>query len=194
MIRSRTFVGFGRTLAAVLLSACASAGQTAEPSPETTPTQAGAASPRRNPFVLSAAEIAAAPGVQNAFDAVQQLRPHFLRTRGAVSSSAGGLLAPRSRPTSRGDGQSQGQGEGGQPSGSGGAAPQRNSSSMPEDVGILVYLDRQRYGRLETLRDIPVATVEEIRFLNVGEATSEFGMGHPHGAIQVITKRGPSER
>ena len=65
---------------------------------------------------------------------------------------------------------------------------------MPEDVGILVYVDRQRYGRIHTLRDIPVASIEEIRFLNVGEATSEFGMGHPHGAIQIITKRGPSEQ
>jgi hypothetical protein len=65
---------------------------------------------------------------------------------------------------------------------------------MPEDVGILVYLDRQRYGRIHALREIPVVSIEEIRFLNVGEATSEFGMGHPHGAIQIITKRGPPEQ
>lgn len=192
MNSSRILVGFGLTLATSLLSACASSGQVVEYRPETAPTQAEAAAPRRTPFVLTAAEIAEAPGVQNAYDAVQQLRPHFLRARGAVTTSAGGLLGGgRSRPTSRGNGQ----GQGGQPSNSGGAPPPESSGpSMPEDVGILVYVDRQRYGRIHTLRDIPVVSIEEIRFLNVGEATSEFGMGHPHGAIQIITKRGPSEQ
>jgi hypothetical protein len=192
MNSSRILVGFGLTLATSLLSACASSGQGSEQRPETAPTQAGAAAPRRNPFVLTATEIAEAPGVQNAYDAVQQLRPHFLRARGAVATSAGGLLGGgRSRPTSRGNGQ----GQGSQPSSSGGApAPESSGPSMPEDVGTLVYVDRQRYGRIHTLRDIPVVSIEEIRFLNVGEATSEFGMGHPHGAIQIITKRGPSEQ
>jgi hypothetical protein len=111
--------------------------------------------PRRgSALVLTAAEIAASPSLLNAYDAVHALRPHFLRTRGAVSASPG-------------------------------------EPSVPEDVGILVYVDRQRYGRLNTLREIPVATIDEIRFLNVGEATSQFGMGHPHGVIQVITRRGP---
>jgi hypothetical protein len=192
MNSSRTLVGFGLTLATSLLSGCASSGQSSEQWAETAPTQAGAAAPRRNPFVLTAAEIAEAPGLQNAHDAVQQLRPHFLRARGAVATSAGGLLGGgRSRPASRGNGQ----GQGSQPSSSGGApAPETSGPSMPEDVGILVYVDRHRYGRIQTLRDIPVVSIEEIRFLNVGEATSEFGMGHPHGAIQIITKRGPSQQ
>jgi pyruvate kinase len=38
--------------------------------------------------------------------------------------------------------------------------------------------------------EIPVTAVEEIRFLNVGEANSLLGMGHPHGVIQIITRRG----
>jgi hypothetical protein len=180
-------------VASAVLSACATSGQTtpaSEPS-ESAPAQAGAAAERRNAFVLTAAEIAASPGLQNAYDAVQALRPHFLRTRGAVSTSAGGMLGGGS---SRPAGRSGGQGQGSQPRGSGEPdESNRASASMPEDVGILVYLDRQRYGRLNTLREIPVVTIEEIRFLNVGEATSQFGMGHPHGVIQVITKRGSSQ-
>ena len=192
MHASRILVGLGLTISTSLLSACAtSSGQASDQRAETAPTQAGAAELRRNPFVLTAAEIAQAPGAQNAYDAVQQLRPHFLRARGAVATSAGGLIGGgRSRPTSRGSGQ----GQGSQPSSSGGTPPPESSPSIPEDVGILVYVDRQRYGRINTLRDIPVVSIEEIRFLNVGEATSEFGMGHPHGAIQIITKRGPSEQ
>jgi hypothetical protein len=153
----RSLVGLGLTFASLsVASACASSGQSASggAASQTAPAQAGATAPRRgNSLVLTGAEIAGSPGLLNAYDAVQALRPHFLRTRGVVSSPGG--------------------------------------ASTPDDVGILVYLDRQRYGRLNTLREIPVATIEEIRFLNVGEANSQFGMGHPHGAIQIITKRGP---
>lgn len=192
---SRSLVGLGLTLAAsALLTACATSGGAASEAetPETAPAQAGTTL-RRDAFVLTSAEIAAAPGVQNAFDAVQQLRPHFLRARGAVAATAGGLLGRgATRATGRSGGQ--GQGAGAQPAGSDNpTGPERASASMPEDVGILVYLDRQRYGRIHTLREIPASTIDEIRFLNVGEANSEFGMGHPHGVIQVISKRGPSQ-
>jgi hypothetical protein len=64
----------------------------------------------------------------------------------------------------------------------------------PEDVGILVYIDRQRYGQVTALREIPIAQVAEIRFLTASEANSEFGMGHPDGLIQIVTKRGPSRQ
>jgi hypothetical protein len=37
--------------------------------------QAGQGSQRRNPFVLTAAEIEAVPGITNAHEAVQTLRP-----------------------------------------------------------------------------------------------------------------------
>jgi hypothetical protein len=187
-----TLLRFGTTVAATVaasfvLSSCATTGQagSSAEAPHTEAAQAGAAASRRgNPFVLTSAEIAASPSLLNAYDAVQALRPHFLRTRGAVSASGGGLLGGGSTaPAGRRNGQ------GNQPSGSGEPAGARGAPPVPEDVGILVYLDRQRYGRIETLREIPLATVEEIRFLNVGEANNQFGMGHPHGAIQVITKR-----
>lgn len=154
------------------LSGCASSGQRASTgeTPQTATAQAGVSAPRSgNPFVLTSAEIAASPGLLNAYAAVEALRPHFLRARGMGSqpntSGAPGATPPRTR-----------------------------RSAAPEDPGIVVYLDRQRYGRLETLRELSVASIQEIRFLNVGEATSLFGIGHPHGAIQVITKRGSSSQ
>jgi hypothetical protein len=189
MSSSRVFVGIVLTaVASSATSACASTGQTASTgdAPRTAAAQAGTtASQRGNPFVLTSAEIAASPSALNAYDAVRTLRPHFLRTRGPVSASGGGLLGGgTTAPTGRRDGQ------GNQPEGSQQPASVRGAPPVPEDVGILVYLDRQRYGRIETLREIPVATIEEIRFLNVGEANNMFGMGHPHGAIQVVTRRG----
>jgi hypothetical protein len=180
-----------------LLAACASSGsqRPAASDPPTT-AQAGATGERRtvNPFVLTAAEIAAAPNVMNAEDAVRTLRPHFLRTRGPKTNIG---RAPLGAGAS--GGRRSGQGQGGQPAGS--AEPGREEDSQrargpapPEDPGIVVYLDQQRYGGVQTLREIPVGSIEEIRFLNVGEANSLFGMGHPHGVIQIISRRGLAPR
>jgi hypothetical protein len=170
------------------VTACASSGSGSA-------AQAGTATPRSNSSVLTAAEIATVPGIANAHDAVQMLRPQFLRTRGGAGRPAGMLGAgAEGALTGRRPGQVQGSG-----SGNSGPAKDEGSSTptgrqAPEDPGILIYLDRQRYGRLQTLREIPVSQIAEIRFLNVGEANSEFGMGHPHGVIQILTKRGgPSQ-
>lgn len=195
-----TLVGIGLTFAALsVLAGCAPSGQRASagagetPQPATAATQAGATAPRRgNSSVLTAAEIATVIGIANAHEAVQALRPNFLRTRGSAGRPAGMVAAgAEGQATGRRTGQVQGsQTDGAQASERGEASPTARRSA--EDPGIVVYLDRQRYGGLQTLREIPIATVEEIRFLNVGEANSLFGMGHPHGVIQIITKRGLS--
>lgn len=196
----RTLVGVGLTFATLsVLAACATSGQRASaeagetPQPATAASQAGAAAPQRgNSSILTAAEIATVPGMTNAHEAVQALRPNFLRTRGPASRPAGmvgagaeGQATGRRRP-----GQVQGSQTGGAQAGGQGDSP--TAGRWAQDPGILVYLDRQRYGGLQTLREIPIATVEEIRFLHVGEANSLFGMGHPHGVIQIISKRGSS--
>jgi hypothetical protein len=174
-----TLMRVGLTFATLsLVSGCGSSGQRASGT---------AASNRPSPFVLTTEEIATVPGILNAQDAVQALRPHFLRTRGSTSSIAGGLVT-----TGGAGGRRAGQRQSGQPGASGQSQPSARAPSTPEDPGIVVYLDRQRYGAVQTLREIPVATIEEIRFLNVGEANSLFGMGHPHGVIQIITKRSPN--
>ena len=51
-----------------------------------------------------------------------------------------------------------------------------------------VYLNGNRIGDLEALRDIYVVDVAELRFWPAGEAGARFGMGNPRGVIEVILK------
>lgn len=53
----------------------------------------------------------------------------------------------------------------------------------------VVYLDRMYYGELETLKNIAVTAIEEIRYLDFNAATMQFGTGHSGGIILVLTKR-----
>lgn len=199
MNASNTLVGVGCSVATLaLLAGCASSGQRPAGGDAPVTAQAGAAAERRsiNPFVLTAAEISAAPSIMNAEDAVRTLRPHFLRTRGPTTNIA---RPPLGAGGAGSGGRRSGQGQSSQPSGDG--EPERNEDSQrargpgaPADPGIVVYLDRQRYGGVQTLREIPATSIEEIRFLNVGEANSLFGMGHPHGVIQIISRRALAPR
>jgi hypothetical protein len=193
MNASHTLVGISLTMASLsALSGCASSGQRiAGADMQPTAAQAGTTSQRRSSSsVLTAAEIAGFPGITNAYEAVQTLRPNFLRTRGSASRAPGFVGAgAEGQATGRRPGQVQGATGSSGPGSREGEAPLAGNRA-PEDPGILVYLDRQRYGPVQTLREIPIATVEEIRFLNAGEANNLFGMGHPHGVIQIIMKRG----
>ena len=47
----------------------------------------------------------------------------------------------------------------------------------------------QRQGGLQALRGIPVADIEEIRYLSANEATTRYGTGHNGGIILITTKR-----
>jgi hypothetical protein len=193
MNASHMLAGLGLALASLpVLSACASSGQSASGgTPQAAAAQAGTASqPRANALVLTAAEIASVPSIVNAYDAVQTLRPNFLKTRASARPS--GLLGPGAE--GQATGRRPGQVQGAPPPGAGDESAPSTGNRALEDPGILVYLDRQRYGRVEALREIPTATIEEIRFLNVTEANSQFGMGHPHGVIQVILRRGLAPR
>ena len=53
----------------------------------------------------------------------------------------------------------------------------------------VVYLDRMYYGDLESLKNISVTTIDEIRYLDFNAATVQFGTGHSGGIILIITKR-----
>jgi hypothetical protein len=55
---------------------------------------------------------------------------------------------------------------------------------------IVVYQDRIRLGGPETLRQITVAQVKEVRYYSPSEATAVFGPGHLNGAIQVTLVSG----
>jgi len=54
---------------------------------------------------------------------------------------------------------------------------------------IVVYMDRIRFGDLETLRTFTPTLATSVRFLSPTEAEAEFGPGHLHGAILVTTRR-----
>jgi hypothetical protein len=50
-----------------------------------------------------------------------------------------------------------------------------------------VYLDRQPYGDIESLKMIEVGSIRTIRYYNTAEAASKFGLGNASGAIEIIT-------
>jgi len=75
MLMRRCFAGF-----AALAMATGCSKSTSETAPE--PVQAPAAAARRNPNLITAEELAAS-NAQNAYQAIQILRPAWLRTRGS---------------------------------------------------------------------------------------------------------------
>lgn len=54
---------------------------------------------------------------------------------------------------------------------------------------VVVYLDQNRLGGPETLRTITLASVTLVRHYSPADAQARFGLGHVHGAIQVVTSR-----
>ncbi|MDH5235169.1 MAG: hypothetical protein OEW77_09410 [Gemmatimonadota bacterium] len=61
------------------------------------------------------------------------------------------------------------------------------SSSAAEQPAA--YLDNQRLGGLELLQTVIRASIQEIRYISPTDAAVRWGLGHPAGVIQVITKR-----
>jgi hypothetical protein len=58
------------------------------------------------------------------------------------------------------------------------------------DAGISVYLDAQRAGGVDVLRQLPSSSASELRFYSSSEAQSRFGLGNLHGVIQIVSPRG----
>jgi hypothetical protein len=61
-----------------------------------------------------------------------------------------------------------------------------------QETGISVYLDDHRAGGIEILQQMTTGSASALRFYSASEATSRFGLGNLHGAIQVVSARGPS--
>lgn len=74
------------------------------------------------------------------------------------------------------------------------ASARQRSPTENEAAGvagtIVVYLDGARFGAMETLRQIALSDVQEIRYYDAREATNRFGTGHPAGAIDVRRSAG----
>ena len=56
------------------------------------------------------------------------------------------------------------------------------------DTRPVVYVNGVFYGEVESLREIPVREIKEIRFLEVNDATRVLGSAHVGGVIMVTTK------
>lgn len=51
----------------------------------------------------------------------------------------------------------------------------------------IVFLDHMRLGGVNELRQIPSATIQEVRYLDALAATQQFGTGYSGGVIHVLT-------
>jgi hypothetical protein len=60
-----------------------------------------------------------------------------------------------------------------------------------QDSGVSVYLDDQRAGGLDVLRQLPSSAAASIRYYSATEAQSRFGIGNLRGVIQIVSARGP---
>lgn len=123
-------------------------------------------------YTLTAAELQAA-GANNVYDAIQKLRPEFLRTRGTGTVSA--IPTPQSsRP-----------GLGG-----GGAAPTPPGSAQAIPVqtpALRVYENDVLLESPTELRRIQTVNVIEVRFVPGPEAGVRYGTNHSGGVIFVKT-------
>jgi hypothetical protein len=62
------------------------------------------------------------------------------------------------------------------------------SMTDPTEARPNVYMNGNRVGDLDYLRNINVIDVREIRFWEPGEAGARFGMGNPRGVIEVVPR------
>lgn len=110
--------------------------------------QAGAApSTRRSTSVITSEELSET-NAQNAYYAIQMLRPGWFRSRARTSLGAGGAADP-----------------------------------------MYVYLDNTRYGTIQSLQQMSLSGIAEIRYMDASEATNRFGTGHAMGAIVIKLKQ-----
>lgn len=65
----------------------------------------------------------------------------------------------------------------------------RGVDSFQQSNAVVAYLDGTRYGLARDLRNVRSTDVLEVRYLDSRQATMRFGVGHPSGAILVITRR-----
>ena len=56
-------------------------------------------------------------------------------------------------------------------------------------VGVMIYVDGNRLGSADYLRQIAAGQIESARYLNGPEATTRYGTNHASGAILITSKR-----
>jgi Carboxypeptidase regulatory-like domain len=65
----------------------------------------------------------------------------------------------------------------------------RGVTSIREpDVSVMVYIDNVRFGPVETLQNMSIASIEEIWFVDALRATQRWGTGNTLGVIHIIRR------
>jgi hypothetical protein len=95
----------------------------------------------------------------NLYQLVQALRPHWLRREGASGHTNPNPDDPNA------------------------------VASTSDDTGVKVYVERGLVGDIFSLRQLAVADVTSLEFLDTAAATYRLGSGNPSGAIIVHTGR-----
>ena len=62
------------------------------------------------------------------------------------------------------------------------------AANAMEMVDLVVYLNENRLGGTDQLRQISTSDIREIRYFNSSEATTKWGPGHSAGAIQIVSR------
>ena len=122
---------------------------------------AASGGPKPGPNVITADEIAHL-SVQNAYEAVQKLRPAMLRPRQIASANGQGGVSSSAPPI---------------------------TGTTTVSGQVVVYSDGTRLGDVEQLRGITASSIASVRYYSASEAQTKWGSGHAGGAIEVITKR-----
>jgi hypothetical protein len=64
----------------------------------------------------------------------------------------------------------------------------RGTDSFNSPTAVWVYLDENRLGGVQTLKDIPIANISYIRHYDGLTATGRWGVGHGQGVIYVSSQ------
>lgn len=68
---------------------------------------------------------------------------------------------------------------------------QRGTTSFGAEPPLWVYVDGLRLGTVSALRELPVALLVRLEYLDGVTATQRWGLDHGNGAIVVTTQRTP---
>lgn len=151
-----------------------------------------AAAQKKDRYFITVEEIKEREDISTVHDAVRLLRPQWLKTarsKGGLGSASFGSAA--SRPSSRNTGSED------NPTGSIDAASQTANADrdrmMADEAnkksGPVAYVDDVKQESVEDLKNIRVAEVAEIRYMNGTDASGRYGAGHESGAILLKTNR-----
>ncbi len=150
------------------------------------------AAQKKDRYLLTVEEMSERQDLSTAHDAVRLLRPQWLKTsrsKGSIGSAAFGSAA--SRPASRNSGSED------NPRGDIDAASQTANSTRDRMLsdeankksGPVVYVDDVKQAEVDDLKNIRMAEIAEIRYLNGNDASGRYGAGHESGAILLKTNR-----